>query len=95
MVNLLFSARGRLGRGSFWKGVRLLVGFAIVMMGLAAWLGAQVTASGEGGYNFAFDSTKSLPATLLTLAYVVVATWAGLCLGIKRYHDRDKAGTWC
>ena len=94
MVKLLFSAQGRLGRGNFWKGVLLLVGVAIVMMGLAAMLGAQVSAGADGGFNFAFDSTKSLPAALLTLAYVVVATWAGVCLGIKRYHDRDKSGTW-
>ena len=31
-----------------------------------------------------------IPIFVFFLAYVGVAIWTGVCLGIKRLHDRDK-----
>ena len=94
MRKLLFSARGRIGRGSFWKGMLLLMLLTNVTAVLFRLLGGSSTAGTDDGVELSFDSGSSTPAALVALAAFVVATWAGVCLGVKRYHDRDKSGFW-
>ncbi|GEO97664.1 DUF805 domain-containing protein [Methylobacterium haplocladii] len=95
MKKLLFSAEGRIGRGQFWKATILLT-LAILVVGLAANLGiAQLVPNqaDEAG-NYSVDGAAAVPFILINLGLFIVPLWAGICLGIKRYHDRGKPGIW-
>jgi uncharacterized membrane protein YhaH (DUF805 family) len=66
---LLLSARGRIGRLTFW-----LAG----------------TATGIGSILLAAVTAEESP--ILALIFYGAGIWAGTCLSIKRWHDRDKSG---
>ena len=91
---LLFTYDGRLNRGAFWKGHFIVLGLwigALAMCGLLALLFPANT-----------DTTGKLSLTVvlfvaifgLCIGSIVAMAWAGICLGIKRYHDHDKPGVW-
>ena len=92
MKELLFSAKGRIARGQYWKGVliTLAVGFVafVLAMILGGIFGGASTASADGGVSFSVTGVAAIPV----LAFGVFATWSGICLGIKRCHDRDRSG---
>ncbi|GLS42346.1 DUF805 domain-containing protein [Methylobacterium brachythecii] len=95
MKELLFSAQGRIGRGQFWKGsilfgLALMVVMTIVNLVIGRFIGNQ---SGEAG-NYSVEGAAAVPFILANLALMIPAVWAGICLGIKRYHDRGKSGLW-
>ena len=95
MMELLFSARGRLNRSRFWL---TSIGFSLMLSILSGvllyvfWqiMPGQVDASGA----FRVEGVTAIPYILIVLFYGVASVWAGLCLGIKRYHDLDKPGAW-
>ena len=93
MKQLLFTARGRLNRAAFWKGVILvLVATAICGAVFAVLMPMVSTPTDDGGRHF---ETGGLIVTgLLSIGFFVFSVWSGLCLGIKRYHDRGKSGLW-
>lgn len=95
MKDLLFSAQGRIGRGQFWKGsvvsaLVMMVVLTVLNFALAQFIPSDVTEAGE----YKVEGARALPFILLNLAAMVPAVWAGLCLGIKRFHDRGKSGIW-
>ena len=95
MKQLLFTAQGRIRRGQFWK-ANILLMLAVLLVGLAANLGIAQLIPGqtdEAG-NYSVSGAAAIPFVLVNLALFVVPIWAGICLGIKRYHDRDKPGVW-
>lgn len=95
MKKLLFSAEGRIGRGQFWK-ANILLMLVILAIGLAVNLAiAQLipNQTDEAG-NYAVNGAAAIPFILVNLVLFVVPAWAGICLGIKRYHDRNKPGVW-
>lgn len=79
---LLFSFSGRINRAKYWLGVGLLIAYWIVV---AIVLSILYYALGSIGY---------ILAMVLGLAAIVGGMWAGLGIGIKRLHDRDKSGWW-
>ena len=46
----------------------------------------------EGGFNA--NGAASIPYLVLMFGWIVAMVWSGVCLGVKRYHDRDKSGAW-
>lgn len=83
---VLFSFRGRIGRGSFWagSGVATVLAAVGVMTGLAAF-----------GAGFTTGSTAGLGVA----AFVVVVTmlaflWITYALLVKRMRDRGKSAWW-
>ena len=84
--SLLFSFQGRIGRGPFWIGVLILIGFAIVMSIIIAVLG--------GGMMMSPGASPNIIGIVLYLAYMVIDIWMGLALGVKRCHDRGQSGWW-
>ncbi len=93
MVNLLFSAQGRINRGRFWFGVLLQVvgmGAAVALFMLLRTL--MPSTSVDGGFKA--DGVEALPYLLLMLGCLIAMVWSGICLGVKRYHDRSKSGAW-
>ena len=91
MKALLFSAKGRIARAQYWKGVLIMLGAGVLATVLSMILGSLfggATASADGGVSFSVTG----PAAIPMLAFVVFSIWSGICLGIKRCHDRNRSG---
>jgi uncharacterized membrane protein YhaH (DUF805 family) len=93
MIQLLFSARGRIGRGRFW-----LAGLLYLAISLAASVAfallRQIIPAEDAEGNFSVEGVKAVPYLLLIFGVLGVFLWSGVCVGIKRFHDRDKSGAW-
>lgn len=94
MVNLLFSSQGRINRGRFWFGVLLqLGGMAIVaMLTVILWQLIPGTVDDQGGFQV--NGVTAIPYLALIFGSIVAVIWSGICLNVKRYHDRGKSGLW-
>ena len=93
MVNLLFSAQGRINRGRFWFGVLLqLVGLGVAVALFTLLRMLMPSTSVDGGFKA--DGIEAVPYLLIMLGFCVTMVWSGICLGVKRYHDRSKSGAW-
>ena len=93
MKSFLFSAQGRIGRGRFWFGALMIVAYSVIAGVLVGVLNMVTGATNADG-SFSVDGVAAIPYLVIGLAYFVVTIWSGICLGIKRYHDRDKSGVW-
>ncbi len=85
MKQLFLSARGRISRAQFWLGTALLAILDGIIFG--------------GGSGFASASDQPslaivIPMLLVMLVVLVFTVYATICIGIKRFHDRDKSGAW-
>jgi uncharacterized membrane protein YhaH (DUF805 family) len=82
LSEFLFSPRGRLNRAKYWL-------FVVVSIAILAVLGGIVAvAFGAGGAGFPI-----VAAIILGIVYIVLVI-AGIFVGIKRLHDRDRSGWW-
>ena len=94
MKELLFTNVGRINRQKFWLALfyqliaSIIVG--IVFGVLAMIFPGDVTADG----SFHVTGLKAIPYLIVGIGYAVFSFWAGLCVAIKRYHDRGKSGWW-
>jgi uncharacterized membrane protein YhaH (DUF805 family) len=79
---LLFSFTGRINRAKYWLGVGLLIAYWIVV-GIV--LSIFFYSLGSAGYILALAAGA---------AATIGGLWAGLAIGVKRLHDRDKSGWW-
>jgi uncharacterized membrane protein YhaH (DUF805 family) len=88
-TTLLFSFKGRINRGKYWLAVLIYMAVWTTFIALSlVWL---------GGLNF--DNLLSLAGAglmiwLIGFVLLVLGTWSGLAVGVKRLHDRDKSGWW-
>jgi uncharacterized membrane protein YhaH (DUF805 family) len=81
----LFSAQGRLNRARYWLGFLVIyVAFMIVYLPFSLTLGPAQQGLTAG---------QAIYATILFVASLVI-TYSSICIGIKRWHDRDKSGWW-
>jgi uncharacterized membrane protein YhaH (DUF805 family) len=85
MQELFFSLEGRIGRGKWWLGILLLFIAQLVVFGTLAFFGL---------YSIDPAQEMTLSAALVQLAVSIVFIWMSVCLGGKRYHDRDKSAWW-
>lgn len=79
-MSSLFSFEGRIGRGSWWLVVLLI----LVVVGIL--YGIVYAMQGDGDPNVAL-------VILLVVVYAV-AIWINAAATVKRYHDRNKSGAW-
>ena len=88
-TTLLFSFTGRINRGKYWLAVLIYMAvWTTFIAGSLIWL---------GGLNI--DNLLSLAGAglmiwLIGFILLIVGTWSGLAVGVKRLHDRDKSGWW-
>jgi uncharacterized membrane protein YhaH (DUF805 family) len=78
---LFFGFSGRIPRKTYWLASLAVIAYLLVAFAVVAVLFL------ESGDAF---GTLFLPGLLLS----VPAVWAGLAIGVKRLHDRDKSGWW-
>jgi uncharacterized membrane protein YhaH (DUF805 family) len=81
-TTLLFSFKGRINRGKYWLAFLVWIAAWIVLSFI--WFGVLVSS----------DRIVGLLIYFATLVCVFAGAWAGLAVGIKRLHDRDKSGWW-
>jgi len=75
-IDLLFGFRGRVNRGKYWLAIVLFI-IAWIVIGIIAWLLSTVS--------------YILGGIVVALVFLVTL-YAGIAIGIKRLHDRDKSG---
>ena len=94
MKELLLTYTGRINRQKFWYGLLLqfLIGIAIMIATALLWMVIPGQIKPDG--TFSVEGAKAIPYVILSLGYGVFSFWSGLCLSIKRYHDRNKSGWW-
>ncbi|BCJ92000.1 DUF805 domain-containing protein [Terrihabitans soli] len=83
LLTLLYSFYGRIGRGSYWLGVAIILAVCVLL-----WLSASLTAP-SGSAPEIYTQAISL---FLFMLLLLVPVWAAL--GTKRLHDRGKRGWW-
>jgi uncharacterized membrane protein YhaH (DUF805 family) len=85
---LLFSFRGRINRAKWWLALVVFIVYGVVASVVAgvALSGALMSAS-----DFGVGAMVALGAAVI--AYLV-ALYAGIAVGVKRLHDRNKSGWW-
>ena len=88
MSNLLFSVQGRANRAKFWL---VALGIAVVEVILFAVILGGAAMSGDPEK---IAAAMGPVASIVILAFVVIATWISVAVAIKRYHDRNKSGWW-
>ena len=82
----LFGFRGRINRAKYWLFLLLSVIAVTAAITLTAALWIQGIAGGAVGWSM-------LAVILAGIIYLGVAV-AGIAVGIKRLHDRDRSGWW-
>ncbi len=78
LLTLLFSFRGRVGRGQFWLAWLIWFGVFMIIGGFAA-----AFATDPLGFWFAAAMIAGLPVSI-----------SAVLIGLKRLHDRNKSGLW-
>ena len=88
MSNLLFSVQGRANRAKFW-----LVALAIVVIEVILFA-VLLGGAAMSGDPEQIAAAMGPVASVVILAFVVIATWMSVAVAVKRYHDRNKSGWW-
>ena len=88
MSNLLFSVQGRANRAKFWL---VALGIAVIEVILFAVILGGAAMSGDPEK---IAAAMGPVASIVILAFVVIATWISVSVAVKRYHDRNKSGWW-
>ena len=94
MMDFLFSANGRIGRAKFWSAIIYYLVAALIVAALFYLISMIVPGSIAEDGSFSVTGVAAIPYLLLGFAYVGVMVWSGICIGIKRFHDRGKSGVW-
>ncbi len=101
LFRLFFSFQGRIGRLSYWLGTAVtlvywLLAYEMVLAllpahhAIATSVGGVITTPPPARIN---SSVLALVAMSLAFCTLIFA-WAGIAVGVKRWHDRGKSGLW-
>lgn len=83
LQKILFSFKGRIGRGTYWVSIlALIVGVQFLTTAILVFQG------------FEGEDMDALKAVLASQLIWLVSLWPILAIGSKRLHDRDKRGWW-
>ena len=86
MTSLLFSYQGRINRAKFWFGTVSLFAILAAIILLVVFLDLK---------NESHDpTTAEVVVSIFGGLVFLVSLYCHTCLGIKRFHDRDKSGLW-
>jgi uncharacterized membrane protein YhaH (DUF805 family) len=94
MTTFLFSAQGRINRAKFWSYLLYYIGSAIIL-GLVYFVLSLIIPlpmAESGAPQLA--GVTAIPYVIVGVVYFVGLLWSGICVGVKRFHDRDKSGWW-
>lgn len=92
IIQLYFSANGRIRRRDYWLGA-----VAMGIFGLTVEFAAHQLLTGHPASAFLTDlsgwlSFKPTPFNIFLWMFFVFMSWPGICLAAKRWHDRSRPG---
>jgi uncharacterized membrane protein YhaH (DUF805 family) len=94
MSTFLFSAQGRINRAKFWSYLLYYIGASIIL-GLVYFVLTLIIPLPVGDDGMPeWLGVTAIPYLIIALVFVIGLIWSGVCVGIKRFHDRDKSGWW-
>lgn len=94
MKQLLFSPAGRINRAPFWKATILILVADLVAGALCRILGGAIPSQATADGSYSVTGLAAMPFIVIVFGSSAFSIWAAICIGIKRYHDRDKSGLW-
>lgn len=91
MKDYLLSPEGRINRSKYWLAALIylvVIGVASVLMGVL-WgvIPGEVI---DGSYSV--SGINAVPYIIIGFVTFGFLVWSGICVGIKRCHDRDRSG---
>ncbi len=86
MKSLFFSHTGRINRAKFWFATACQMACLFSVVSVVAFLL-------EAHPEDAVGATQIVLVLVGTLTFIVAA-YSAICIGVKRFHDRDKPGIW-
>ena len=94
MQKLLLTYEGRIPRSKIFVALfyYIVVSLAVSVAMWALWQVIPGTVDETG--TFHVDGLAAVPYVVLGLGTLVFFVWSGICVGIKRFHDRNKSGWW-
>jgi uncharacterized membrane protein YhaH (DUF805 family) len=92
---VLFSAKGRIPRRTFWLWTLVLMAVLGVLMAILVFpIIAHERQVAEGtATHESLESKQLVSLAIFFIAYIPIF-WASVCLQVKRWHDRGKSGAW-
>jgi len=86
---LFTSFQGRINRKPFWLAlIALTVASFIAFFAVSAVFGTWIPTGEPGAYTITFSPIGWVIMAVLYIALL----WAGLAMGVKRLHDRNRSG---
>lgn len=96
MKKLFFTSEGRISRGQYWRAMLIFAGIAIGIQAVGwlvyALLPNSIWWNGEANAPTILANVGMIVAVPLSLSCVVLLAWSGVCLNVKRCHDRGRSG---
>jgi uncharacterized membrane protein YhaH (DUF805 family) len=94
MQKFLLTCDGRVTRSQIWLSLLyyMAAGLAAGLIMVALWQVIPGKVGADGGYHV--EGPKAVPYVLVGFGTFAFLIWSGVCVAIKRYHDRDKSGWW-
>ena len=100
VLNLFFGFRGRIGRGTWWLCLVINVAMLITIGGRAYLqaaheiLAALRAAETIEEVQAALSENSSAISPTFVIGLTLLSAWVSFASTVKRFHDRDKSGTW-
>lgn len=91
MKDYLLSPQGRINRGKYWLASLIYVVVVGIVSILMAALWAIIPGDAVDG-NYSVSGINAVPYIILGLGTFGFLVWSGICVGIKRCHDRERSG---
>ena len=86
---LFTSFQGRINRKPFWLAlIALSVISMVAFYAVSAIFGTWIPTGEAGGYTISFSPIGWILMAVLYIALI----WAGVAMGVKRLHDRNRSG---
>lgn len=94
MKKLLLSYEGRINRAKVWLSLLYYIAAGVIAAVLLSvlWQIIPGEVGEDGGFNV--EGVRALPYIVIGFGTFAFYVWSGICIGIKRYHDRNKSGWW-
>src|SRR5215510_5338267 len=83
MMDLLFGFQGRINRAKFWKAILI---YFIAVFVISIIIGIVLGIMGR-------EPSITTFAIIGAIIYIPILI-SGICVGVKRLHDRNKSGWW-
>lgn len=91
MKDYLLSPVGRINRAKYWLAALIYIVVIGIVSAIMSLLWAVIPGDFVDG-SYSVTGLKAVPYIIVGFASVAFLLWSGICVGIKRCHDRDRSG---